>query len=96
MIRFTALQAVQNNTTNFAATEEKKSTILSKYVFTNEKMERYLGKQAYKQYQSDLQMGQPISEDLADQIAAAMRTWAMEHGASHYTHCFQPITGLTA
>jgi glutamine synthetase len=96
MIRFTALQSVNQLKTTAVAHETKKSNILGKYVFSNEKLERYLGKQAYKDFKSVIDAGENITEDLADQIAAAMRTWAMEHGATHYTHWFQPLTGLTA
>jgi glutamine synthetase len=96
MIRFTALQSVNQLKTTAVAHETKKSNILGKYVFSNEKLERYLGKQAYKAFKSVIDAGENITEDLADQIAAAMRTWAMEHGATHYTHWFQPLTGLTA
>lgn len=96
MIRFTALQSVNQLKTTAVAHEPKKSSILGKYVFSNEKLERYLGKQAYKSFKSVIGAGENITEDLSDQIAAAMRTWAMEHGATHYTHWFQPLTGLTA
>lgn len=96
MIRFTALQSVNSLKTNTPSSEEKKSQILSKYVFTHDKLERYLGKQAFKAFNNVLKSGKNITDDLADQIAAGMRTWAMEHGATHYTHWFQPLTGLTA
>ncbi|MFY0672163.1 MAG: glutamine synthetase III [Bacteroidia bacterium] len=96
MIRFTALQSVNQLKTTDVAHETKKSDILGKYVFSNDKLERYLGKQAYKAFKNVIDAGENITEDLADQIAAAMRTWAMEHGATHYTHWFQPLTGLTA
>ncbi|MGB0430242.1 MAG: glutamine synthetase III [Bacteroidia bacterium] len=96
MIRFTALQSVNSLKKTDVAHETKKSNIVGKYVFTNEKLERYLGKQAYKSFKAVIDSGNNITEDLADQIAAAMRTWSMEHGATHYTHWFQPLTGLTA
>lgn len=96
MIRFTALNSVNQVKSTHVVQETKKSNILGKYVFTNEKLERYLGKQAYKSFQAVITAGKGITEELADQIAAAMRTWAMEHGATHYTHWFQPLTGLTA
>ena len=96
MIRFTALETVNKHKYTPSGVDQKKSNILANYVLTHEKLERYLGKTAYKSFQNSLKTGDSISEELADQIAAAMRTWAMEHGASHYTHWFQPLTGLTA
>ena len=96
MIRFTALDSINQLRTAETAVTTKKSEIFAKYVFTNEKMERHLGRNAYKEVEKATRNGENISRELADQIAVAMRTWAMEHGATHYTHWFQPLTGLTA
>lgn len=96
MIRFTALDSINQLRTAETAVTTKKSEIFAKYVFTNEKMERHLGRNAYKEVEKATRNGDNISPELADQIAVAMRTWAMEHGATHYTHWFQPLTGLTA
>ena len=43
-----------------------------------------------------LDAGEPLDASLADEVAEAMKEWALEHGATHYTHVFQPLTGLTA
>ena len=96
MIRFTALDSINQLRTAETAVTTKKSEIFAKYVFTNEKMERHLGRNAYKEVEKATRNGENISRELADQIAVAMRTWAMEHGATHYNHWFQPLTGLTA
>jgi glutamine synthetase len=55
-----------------------------------------LPKTVYKQLQAALEKGGVLEADLADAVAAAMKEWAMERGATHYTHWFQPLTGSTA
>ena len=55
-----------------------------------------LPKETYKQLQRTLELGQPLDPSLADAVASAMKEWALERGATHYTHWFQPLTGLTA
>jgi len=96
MIRFRALNSINQLKTVENTPKVKKSEIFGMYVFTHEKMERYVGRDAFKDIKQAIINGDSISLDLADQIAVAMRTWAMEHGATHYTHWFQPLTGLTA
>src|SRR3984893_16923045 len=61
----------------------------------DEQRER-LPKHVFKKLQATLEAGEPLDSTLADAIAQAMREWAMENGATHYTHWFQPLTGLTA
>src|SRR4051794_9832602 len=55
-----------------------------------------LPKAVYKRLQETLSEGRALDADLADAVASAMKEWAMEKGATHYTHWFQPLTGLTA
>jgi glutamine synthetase len=55
-----------------------------------------LPKAVYKQLQHTLESGEALTAELADAVASAMKEWAMERGATHYTHWFQPLTGLTA
>jgi len=55
-----------------------------------------LSKDTYKQLQDTLATGAALDPSLADEVAEAMKEWALEHGATHYTHMFQPLTGLTA
>ncbi len=55
-----------------------------------------LPKAVYKQLQAALESGGALDAELADSVATAMKEWAMERGATHYTHWFQPLTGLTA
>jgi glutamine synthetase len=55
-----------------------------------------LPKEVFKQLQATLDGGQPLNTELADAVAKEMREWAMEKGATHFTHWFQPLTGSTA
>src|ERR1051325_3623006 len=65
-------------------------------VFTIDEQRARLPKHVYKQLQATLEAGTTLDPTLADAVAQAMREWAMEKGATHYTHWFQPLTGLTA
>src|SRR5262245_59581307 len=55
-----------------------------------------LPKPVYQALRRTIQKGEPLDVTIADTVAAAMKDWAMEHGATHYTHWFQPMTGITA
>ena len=65
-------------------------------VFSPAVQRQRLPKAVYQQLQATLARGEAIDTSLADQIAAAMKDWAMEKGATHFTHWFQPLTGSTA
>src|SRR5687767_12247388 len=65
-------------------------------VFTPGEQRSRLPKDVYKRLQKTLEAGEPLDPSLADAVAAAMKDWALENGATHYTHWFQPLTGLTA
>lgn len=65
-------------------------------VFNDESMQQYLTEDAYLSVKAAIQSGAKLSREVADLVASAMKTWAMEHGASHYAHWFQPWTGKTA
>jgi glutamine synthetase len=63
----------------------------------NEAIQRErLPKQVFKALQSTIKQGVPLDERIADAVASAMKDWAIEQGATHFTHIFQPMTGLTA
>ncbi len=55
-----------------------------------------LPKETYKKLQRTLEAGEALDLTLADAVALAMKEWALENGATHYTHVFQPLTGGTA
>jgi glutamine synthetase len=65
-------------------------------VFSPAVQRQRLPKAVYQRLQATLSRGEALDTSLADQIAAAMKDWAMEKGATHYTHWFQPLTGSTA
>jgi glutamine synthetase len=65
-------------------------------VFSPAEQRARMPKDVYKRLQQTLENGEPLDESLADSVAAAMKDWALEKGATHYTHWFQPLTGLTA
>src|SRR3954464_6586403 len=65
-------------------------------VFSDEVMRSRLPENVYKALRNTIKKGAPLDPSVADVVAAAMKEWAMERGASHYTHWFQPMTGLTA
>ena len=78
---------------------EKKSRvseIFAENVFTDKEMKKRLRGEAYAKYKKCIDSGVPLDRPLADEIAAAMKEWAVERGATHYTHWFQPMTGVTA
>ena len=59
-------------------------------------MRRYLDRETYEALIQTMEHGTPLTREVADGIAAGMKQWAVEHGADHYTHWFQPLTGGTA
>ena len=65
-------------------------------VFSPAVQRQRLSPDVFKRLQETLDEGQTLDADLADSVAAAMKEWAMEKGATHYTHWFQPLTGSTA
>ncbi len=65
-------------------------------VFSDEVMRSRLPENVYKAIRNTIKKGAPLDPSVADVVAAAMKEWSLEHGATHYTHWFQPMTGLTA
>ena len=66
------------------------------YVFNDQKMQERLPKSTYKALKKTIQDGEPLDLSVANVVAAAMKDWAIEMGCTHYTHWFQPMTGVTA
>ncbi len=95
--RGSALNLFLSRPKNLKERENKKiSSYYAENVFTDAKLRSYLSNDAYKAYNQSIEQGQKITRELADQIAAALKSWAMEKGTTHYTHWFQPLTGSTA
>lgn len=65
-------------------------------VFTLVKMEEALSKSAYKAMKNTIETGAPLSPEVADDVAAAMKTWALSKGANYFAHVFYPLTGSSA
>jgi glutamine synthetase len=96
-IRFQALQAVLTRAIpEVKIPFPKISDFFAANVFDKKKMKEYLSTEAYQGIVNSIEKGEPIPRDLAEQVASAMRSWAMGKGATHYTHWFQPLTGSTA
>ena len=74
----------------------KVTEIFGSKVFNDETMKERLPKDAYKALKKTVEEGRPLDRDLANVIAHAMKEWAIELGATHFTHWFQPMTGVTA
>ena len=74
----------------------KRSELFCSKVFDKDSQRNYLPKDAYKAVRSAILDGSKIDRSVADQVATAMKSWAQDQGATHYTHWFQPLTGVTA
>ena len=70
--------------------------IFGSMVFNDQKMQERLTKSTYKALKKTIQNGEPLDLSVANVVAAAMKDWAVEMGCTHYTHWFQPMTGITA
>ncbi|MDY6095959.1 MAG: glutamine synthetase III, partial [Oscillospiraceae bacterium] len=75
---------------------EKVSDIFGSMVFSDSVMKERLPKETYKQVRNTIQNGKRLDDEAARIVANAMKDWAIEKGATHFTHWFQPMTGITA
>lgn len=96
--RFTAFkEAVNRNPLEFNGNNHPKySEIFGVNVFDRDTMKCYLSADAYESLITSIDEGRRIDRKIAGQVAAAMKAWAMEQSATHYTHWFQPLNGATA
>jgi len=74
----------------------KTSEYYGMYVFNREKMRNYLSRETFKVLTDAIDNGRPLDRQIANHVAAGMKMWAMEMGATHYTHWFHPLTDGTA
>ncbi|MGE6219752.1 MULTISPECIES: glutamine synthetase III family protein [Pedobacter] len=96
-LRTIALKEAQNREIpEIKAPSTKISDFYGSNVFDKKKMKEYLSKDVFEKLISSINQGELINQDDANQIAAAMKAWAMSKGVTHYTHWFQPLTGTTA
>src|SRR5210317_2629160 len=97
IIRFKALEQVFDRKPNHVIPpSDKTSDYFAINVFDKVKMQKYLSKDAFNHVMDAIDKGTPIDRKKADSVAAGMKAWAIERGATHYTHWFQPLTGGTA
>lgn len=96
-IRFTALANAYNREAKpYSSPKLPVSEYFGVNVFDKKKMHKYLSHEAYEHVLEAIEQGTKIDRKIADQIASGMKTWAVEMGATHYTHWFQPLTEGTA
>ena len=96
-LRFRVVEkAFQAKPKDVPAPAERPSEYFGKYVFNREKMFKYLPSKVFDRLVDAMDNGAALDREVADQVAAGMKRWAMEMGATHYTHWFQPLTEGTA
>ena len=95
-VRFEALKTAWAHQPQHVATIHRASVIFSQNVFTREKMKEYIASNIVEELFDLMDNEKTLSRDIANSVAIGMKKWAMELGATHYTHWFQPLTGGTA
>jgi glutamine synthetase len=94
--RLNAYNDVLNRTPRSVELDGKLSDLFGTLVFHSDVMREYLPSDTYKSMMEAINTGARLDRKLADQVATAMKDWALSKGATHYTHWFQPLTGTTA
>jgi glutamine synthetase len=96
-LRFKALESALNRQAQKVNYPEgTPSSYFATNVLTQSKMREYLSKEAYESILQAMEKGEKIDRSIANQIASGMKSWAIEKGATHYTHWFHPLNGATA
>jgi glutamine synthetase len=95
-IRFKALELAISRPKRTIETNGKVSDYFGENTFNQAVMRQYLSKEAFQQLQNVITKGEKIDRRIADQVATAIKSWAISKGATHYTHWFHPLTGATA
>ncbi len=97
LLRFKMVDAAINHTAaKVDIPTGRPSDYFGARVFGRDAMRKYLNKKTFDALVNTMENGTPLTLEIADSVAAGMRQWALEHGADHYTHWFQPLTGGTA
>ncbi len=95
--RFKALELAQSRQAiHVKIPTEKVTDYYGSNTFNDEVMRSLLSPEAYLKITNAIEDGKKIDREAADEVAAAMKSWALSKGATHYTHWFQPLTGTTA
>ena len=96
-LRFKAVAAAANRKpVKVEKPQGKTSEYYGEKVFNRKAMSKYLSKETFKVMSKVIDKGEPIDRGIAEHVAAGMRMWALENGATHYTHWFHPLTDGTA
>jgi glutamine synthetase len=96
-LRFSALQEVRYRKPVYHEEKfDKTSGYFGVNVFNKSSMQQYLSKEAYNHVQEAIEKGIRIDRKIAEQIASGMKSWAVDRGATHYTHWFHPLNGANA
>lgn len=82
-----------SNTSNY---QDKIEDVFASHVFNKAAQKEWLSNSTYKKLQHIVQNGGYLSEEIANEVALAMKQWALEKGATYYAHWFQPLTGITS
>ena len=96
-LRFDVVQdAFKKKAVAVETPETRPSEYFGELVFNRDKMYKYLDVKTFNSLVDCIDNGKPLDRDTADRVAAGMKTWAIEHGVTHITHWFQPLTEGTA
>ena len=96
-LRFRGVEsAFEKKATELTTPAERPSEYYGELVFNREKMFKYLPERAYEKLVDSIDNGTPLDRETANAVASGMKKWAMEKGATHYTHWFHPLTEGTA
>lgn len=95
-LRFQALFEAQNRKPVTFEDSTNRSQLFGENVFNKQSMRQYMTQDAFEGVMNAMEFGHKIERKVADQVASAMKSWALNKGATHYTHWFQPLTGSTA
>ena len=97
LLRFQVVEeAFKKKALEVPTPSERPSDYFGKYVFNRQKMRKYLPADVYTKMIDVMDNGAPLDRSIADAVAEGMKQWALEMGATHYTHWFQPLTEGTA
>jgi len=96
-LRFKALEKVESRPfIDVKVPSGRISDYFGTHVFDAATMREFLSSEAFRKVMAAIRTGEKIDRQIADQIAASMKAWAIDKGATHFTHWFQPLTGSTA
>ncbi len=97
LLRFQVVEeAFKKKAVEVPTPSERPSVYFGKYVFNRQKMYKYLPAEVYQKLIDVIDNGARLDRSIADEVATGMKQWALEMGATHYTHWFQPLTEGTA